>query len=169
MSTLKILKYPQKGLREIAPIVTQFDDALRQTVKEMFEKMYADQGCGLAATQLGLSLRLFVMDTSPQQNQPICIINPEIISKEGESISEEGCLSFPGVYARVMRATKVTVNYQDEFGQPQTMTADGLTSHCIQHESEHLDGVLFIDHFSKLKRMMMLKKLEKVQKAAAAE
>lgn len=165
MSSLKILTYPHKGLRDSAAKITTFDDALRQNVKQLFDKMYADQGCGLAATQVGMALRLFVMDVSAQQDKPQCFINPEIISKEGEAISEEGCLSFPGVYTKVVRAKIVTVRYFDEHGIEHTQTADGLAAHCIQHESEHLDGVLFIDHLSKLKRMLLLKKVEKYLKA----
>ncbi len=165
MSSLKILTYPHKGLRDSAAKITTFDDALRQNVKQLFDKMYADQGCGLAATQVGMALRLFVMDVSAQQDKPQCFINPEIISKEGEAISEEGCLSFPGVYTKVVRAKIVTVRYFDEYGIEHTQTADGLAAHCIQHESEHLDGVLFIDHLSKLKRMLLLKKVEKYLKA----
>ncbi len=161
MSSLKILTYPHKGLRETAAKITTFDDALRQNVKMMFDKMYAEQGCGLAATQVGLALRCFVMDVSAQQDKPECFINPEIIHKEGESISAEGCLSFPGVDTKVLRAKIITVRYFDEHGNEHTQTADGLAAHCIQHESEHLDGVLFIDHLSKLKRMMLLKKVEK--------
>ncbi len=168
MSSLKILTYPHKGLREVTPLVSLFDDALRQNVKQLFETMYQDEGCGLAATQVGLNIRLFVMDVSPQQDKPQCFINPEILSKSGESISQEGCLSFPGVYAKVKRATEVTLRYQDEFGQEHTWDADGLAAHCIQHEIEHLDGVVFIDHFSKLKQMMMLKKLEKTLRAQSA-
>jgi peptide deformylase len=164
MSTLKILEYPHKGLREVAPIVTTFDDALRQTINQMFAMMYEDRGCGLAATQVGLPLRLFVMDVSQKQDQPLCFINPEIISKVGDSISEEGCLSFPGVYAKVNRAAEVTVRYHDQDGKEHSLTANGLAAHCIQHESEHLDGILYIDLLSKLKRMMLLKKLDKLQR-----
>lgn len=167
MSTLKILQYPHKGLREVAPLITQFDDALRQTIKDMFALMYQDRGVGLAATQVGLPLRLFVMDVSPQQDKPQCFINPKIIAKEGEIECEEGCLSFPGVYAKVIRAKIITVEYQDEHGNSHTLTADGLAANCIQHEAEHLDGVLYIDLLSKLKRMMLLKKMEKHQRIAS--
>ncbi|MBS0287884.1 MAG: peptide deformylase [Proteobacteria bacterium] len=167
MSETKILVYPHKGLRTVAAPVTEFDDALRQKVKDLFAMMYKDEGCGLAATQVGLSARIFVMDVSPQQDQPRCFINPEIISKVGESLSEEGCLSFPGVYAKVVRAKEITVRYFDEFGQSHTLVAEGLAAHCIQHEAEHLDGILYIDHLSKLKRMMLLKKIEKLQRAAS--
>ncbi len=167
MSSFKILIYPDKKLREVAAPITTFDDALRNHVNALLKMMYEDQGCGLAATQIGLPLRLFVMDTSPQQNQPQCFINPEIIQKHGEAISEEGCLSFPGSYAKVIRAKEILVRYFDEFGQEHTQEASGLASHCIQHESEHLEGILFIDHLSKLKRMMLLKKVEKYLRAAS--
>ncbi len=166
MSTLSVLQYPHKGLREVAPLITVFDDGLRQKVKEMFDTMYQDNGVGLAATQVGLALRLYVMDASPHQNQPLCLINPEVIAAVGEVESEEGCLSFPGVYAKVIRAREVTVQYQDEYGNSHTLTADGLMANCIQHELDHLNGVLFIDHLSKLKRERLLKKLEKIKRVA---
>jgi peptide deformylase len=167
MSTLKVLIYPHDGLRLIAPPVTQFDEALRTTIQELMALVYQEQCVGLAATQVGLPLRLFAMDASPELNQPLCFINPVIIAKEGETLFEEGCMSFPGVYIKVKRASKVTVQYQDERGQTKTYTGEGVAAECIQHELDHLNGVLFIDYLSKLKRMMALKKLEKNQRLAS--
>lgn len=166
MSNLKILQYPDKGLREVAPPVTIFDDTLRQTIKQMFDKMYADDGAGLAATQVGLLLRLFVMDVSIQRNEAQCLINPEILAKEELIECEEGCLSLPGIYVKVTRAKKIHVQYYDEFGNVQTLTAVGLKANCIQHELDHLNGILSIDYLSNLKRMRVLKKMEKLQRVA---
>lgn len=165
MTTLKVYHYPHKVLREVTPLITQFDDQLVATTKEMIATMYAGDGCGLAAPQVGLTLRLFVMDVSKEANNPQCFINPEILASEGKIAREEGCLSLPGVYAKIMRAAKITVRYQDEYGQSHTVTTDGLAAHCIQHELDHLDGILNIDRLSKLKRALLLKKLEKLQKA----
>lgn len=165
MTTLKVYHYPHKVLREITPPITQFDDQLVATTKQMIATMYEGDGCGLAAPQVGLTLRLFVMDVSREANEPQCFVNPEILATEGEIAREEGCLSLPGVYVKVTRAEKITVRYQDEFGKSYTLTTDGLAAHCIQHELDHLDGVLNIDRLSKLKRALILKKLEKIQKA----
>jgi len=167
MTTLKVYQYPHKVLREVTPIVTTFDDALLSMVKQMIATMYQDDGCGLAAPQVGSTLRLFVMDVSKEANQAQCFVNPDIVESEGQIAREEGCLSLPGVYAKVTRAEKITVRYQDERGQSHTLTTDGLAAHCIQHELDHLNGILNIDRLSKLKRALMLKKLEKVQKAAS--
>jgi peptide deformylase len=166
MSTLTILVYPDKRLKKPALPVTTFDDSLRQTVSQLFLKMAEDQGVGLAATQVGLSLRIFVMDCSHDQSRPFCMINPQILSASDEQISEEGCLSFPGIYIKVKRANKVTVQYQNEWGETHTLTTENLEAHCIQHEMEHLDGIVFIDHLSPLKRQWTLKKLAKTQRLA---
>lgn len=164
---LKVYQYPHKVLREVTPPVTAFDETLKDTVKQMLALMYHDDGCGLAAPQVGLTLRLFVMDVSKDSSQPQCFVNPEILESEGEVAREEGCLSLPGVYAKVTRAEKITVRYQDEHGQSHTLTTNGLSAHCIQHELDHLNGILNIDRLSKLKRALMLKKLEKYQKATS--
>ncbi len=166
MATLKVYQFPHKVLREVTPPITVFDESLHTTAQEMLETMYAGEGCGLAATQVGLLLRLFVMDVSRDANQPQCFINPEIIDSEGSVIRQEGCLSLPGVYINVQRAEKITLRYQDTQGQSHTLTTDGLAAHCIQHELDHLNGILNIDKISKLKRSLLLKKLEKGQKAA---
>lgn len=165
MSVLKILVYPDKKLRDITVPVLEFDAALQQQVKDLFETMYDDEGCGLAANQVGLSARLFVMDTSRDQSNPICMINPEIIHCAGTTVSEEGCLSFPGVYTSVDRAEQITVRFQDVKGQKQELSLTGLAANCVQHELDHLNGTLFIDSLSRLKRERMLKKLEKSLRA----
>lgn len=164
--TMKVYQYPHKILRTMTPAVTVFDEALRATIKEMLATMYQGDGCGLAAPQVGLSLRLFVMDVSPEANQPQCFVNPEIIAHEGSVAREEGCLSLPGVYAKVTRAEKITLRYQDEHGTTHTIDTDGLAGHCIQHELDHLNGILNIDRLSGLKRQLLLRKFEKLQKAA---
>lgn len=167
MSTLTILEYPDKRLRKVAVPVTTFDDSLRQTVAQLFLKMAEDDGVGLAAPQVGISLRMFVMDCSRDRTRPFCMINPEIVATTNEEISEEGCLSFPNLYAKVKRANQLTVQYQDEWGEAHTLTAEGLEAHCIQHENEHLDGILFVDHLSSLKRQWLLKKLDKSRRLLA--
>ena len=165
MSVLKILVYPDKKLRDITVPVLSFDSTLEQQVADLFETMYDDDGCGLAANQVGLTARIFVMDTSRDQSNPICMINPEIIHRVGTIISEEGCLSFPGVYSSVERAEQVTVSFQDIKGQQQELSLTGLAANCVQHELDHLNGILFIDTLSKLKKERMLKKLEKSSRA----
>ena len=165
MSVLEILIYPDKQLRIPTQPVVLFDTSLQRFVKDMFDTMYDDEGCGLAAPQVGSQQRLFVMDTSQNQTAPICMINPEIVHQEALIISDEGCLSFPGVYAQVDRFKTITVQFQDVNGQANELTLDGLAANCVQHELDHLNGILFIDHLSKLKRDRILKKLEKVQRA----
>lgn len=167
MSTLAILEYPDKRLRKVASPVTTFDDALRSTIDQLILKMREDDGAGLAAPQVGISLRLFVMDCSRDYNQPICMINPVILSATDEQISEEGCLSFPNVYTKIMRPTHIVVQYQDEWGEMHTRTAEGLEAHCVHHENDHLDGVLLIDRLSTLKREWFLKKLQKLRRQAS--
>ncbi|MGE4348446.1 MAG: peptide deformylase [Candidatus Berkiella sp.] len=161
MSVLKILVYPDKKLRNITVPVTEFNDQLQQQIASLFETMYDDEGCGLAANQVGLTARMFVMDTSRDQSNPICMINPEIIACVGTTMSDEGCLSFPGVYTSVERAEQITVRFQDEKGQKQELSLNGLAANCVQHELDHLNGILFIDTLSKLKKNRMLRKLEK--------
>lgn len=166
MSNLPVLKYPNDRLRLKAQSVLTFDDMLRQQVTDMFETMYLDHAVGLAAIQVNIQKRLFVMDSSHKQNNPYCFINPEIIYKEGEEQSEEGCLSFPGVYTKISRFKNITVKYMDETGALKETSFEGLESHCVQHEIDHLDGILFIDHLSNLKRVRLLKKYEKYQREA---
>lgn len=161
MSKLTILKYPDERLRTIAQPIEQVDDALRNQIDDMLETMYESNGVGLAATQVDFHYRLFVADCSADQDEPLVFINPEITAKEGEFTNEEGCLSFPGVYAKVERAGKITVQALDRNGQPFSLTTEGLLAICIQHEIDHLNGKLFVDYLSPLKRDRIRKKLEK--------
>lgn len=167
MPIYQVLKYPDERLRTVAKTVTEVTTEVKQICDNMIETMYQAQGVGLASTQVDVIERIFVADCSEDQDQPLVFINPEIIAKKGERIHEEGCLSFPGVYAKVERADEVTVTALDKNGESFTMNADGLMAICIQHELDHLDGKLFVDYLSPLKRQMIRKKLDKEAKLAA--
>ena len=160
MPTLEILTLPDSRLKTVAEPVEVVTDEIRQLVKDMFETMYAAPGIGLAATQVDVHQRVVVIDVSEDRSQPLCLINPEIVEKDGIQTYEEGCLSVPGIYAKVKRANTVTVQYLDEQGESQTLSAEGLLAVCIQHELDHLQGIVFLDHLSVLKRKMALKKLK---------
>ncbi len=161
MALLKVVFYPHPVLAKNAEPVTQFDDALKQFIQDMYETMYAENGVGLAAPQVAISKRLAVIDVSDAQNQPFVIINPEIIEKHGEELMTAGCLSVPYTYDKVPRATKVKVRAQDETGKFFEIEGEGLLAHCLQHEIDHLNGKLYIDYLSGLKRRMLIKKMEK--------
>ncbi len=161
MSKLSILKYPDERLRTVAQPIQQVDDALRADIDNMFELMYESNGVGLAATQVDIHRRLFIADCSEDQNEPLVFINPEITAQDGHFANEEGCLSFPGVYAKVERAETVTVKALDRNGEEFSLTTDGLLAICIQHEIDHLNGKLFVDYLSPLKRDRIRKKLQK--------
>ena len=161
---LEILKYPDKRLRTIAKPVQEVNSEIKQLVKDMFETMYAAPGIGLAATQVDFHQRLIVIDVSDEGNQPLCFINPEIIKKNGEIEYEEGCLSVPNYYENVKRANEIKVSALNELGQPFEIDADEMLSICIQHEMDHLKGILFVDHLSKLKQKRLRKKAEKQSK-----
>jgi len=163
MALLHILQYPHPGLREKARPVTQFDKAITKLAEDMLETMYQAPGIGLAATQVNHAIQLLVIDTSEAKDDPLVIINPEIIESSGEVINEEGCLSFPNIYANVPRFEQVTVNYQDSDGNDQQLKADGLLAICVQHEMDHLQGKVFVDYISALKRNRIRKQLEKQQ------
>jgi len=167
MSLLKILEYPHPRLRIKAESVTAVNDATRQLVADLFETMYAAPGIGLAATQVDVHQRILVLDVSDDQTSPLCFINPEIVSHEGLEVSEEGCLSVPGVYEGVERAAQICVRALNEQGESFELDADDLLAVCIQHEMDHLDGKLFVDYLSELKRQRLKKKLVKAQKQAA--
>jgi peptide deformylase len=164
MALLQILEFPDPRLRTRAQPVTQVDAALRKLVDDMFETMYAAPGIGLAATQVNAAKRLLVIDVSEKRDQPLVFINPEILAREGVEETEEGCLSVPGVFDKVTRAEKVRVRALDRDGKQFEMEADGLLAVCIQHEIDHLDGKLFVDYLSELKRTRIRKKLEKERK-----
>jgi len=158
---LNILKYPDKRLRTIAKPVVSVDETIKQQVKDMFETMYEAPGIGLAATQVNFHQRIIVIDISDQCNEPICLINPEIIEKSGEIEWEEGCLSVPDYYENVIRANDVKVQALNQYGETFELEASEMLSVCIQHEIDHLDGILFVDHLSKLKQKRLKKKAEK--------
>jgi len=158
---LNILKYPDKKLRTIAKPVVNVDETIKQHVKDMFETMYEAPGIGLAATQVNFHQRIIVIDVSEQCNEPICLINPEIIEKSGEIQWEEGCLSVPDYYENVIRANDIKVQALNQNGETFELEASEMLSVCIQHEIDHLDGILFVDHLSKLKQKRLKKKTEK--------
>ncbi len=166
MALLNILHFPDPRLRTIAKPVEEFDDALRQLVSDMFETMYEAPGIGLAATQVDRHIRLLVMDVSDGRNQPRCLINPRIIAADGEEESDEGCLSVPGYYEKVRRAEHIRVRAQDEHGETSEFDSHGVEAVCIQHEMDHLEGKLFVDYLSNLKRNRIRNKLLKAQKQA---
>jgi peptide deformylase len=168
MALLQILEYPDPRLRTKAQPVTEFDSALSTLIDNMFETMYAAPGIGLAATQVDYHKRLIVIDVSAEKNEPLVFINPEILSKEGIGTMEEGCLSVPGVFDDIQRAAKVRVRAQDRTGAVFERDLDEVLAVCLQHEMDHLDGKLFVDYLSDLKRERIRKKLEKERKEKAA-
>lgn len=161
MTIRKILYLPNPKLRQISVEVTTFDDELQTLIDDMFETMYHAKGVGLAAPQIGINLRLSVIDTSNNKTQQLVLINPEIIESIGEMDYQEGCLSVPGAYDTVKRAERVTVRALDRHGKAFEMTADGLLGECFQHEIDHLNGKLFVDLLSPLKRTIARRKLDK--------
>jgi peptide deformylase len=168
MSKLTILEYPDERLRTQAQPVTRFDAALQQLVADMFETMYAAPGVGLAATQVNVHEQLLVADVSESHDDPRVFINPQILSREGIAVREEGCLSVPGIFEEVERAARIRVRAQDVHGQTFETDADGLLAVCIQHEMDHLAGKLFVDYLSELKRQRIRKRLEKERKQRLA-
>ena len=164
MALLNILHFPDPRLRIVAKPVTEFDDELKKLISDMFETMYEAPGIGLAATQVDRHIRLLVLDVSEARNRPRCLINPEIIEADGEEEMDEGCLSVPGFYEKVRRAEHIRVRTQDENGAVSEFEAEGLEAVCIQHEMDHLEGKLFVDYLSNLKRNRIRSKLVKQQK-----
>src|ERR1700733_8198028 len=163
---LKIVKYPEPVLSQPGEPVTEFNDELRQLAADLFETMYAAQGIGLAAPQVGVSKRLTVIDLSmgKEPKDKLVLINPEIIVSEGKQYQEEGCLSFPEIREKVQRAAKVRIRAQNENGKWFEMDGEELLSRCMQHEIDHLNGVLFIVRMSGLKRDLNLRKIRKMQR-----
>ena len=168
MAIRTILEFPDPRLRTRAAPVTHFDAELGQLVDDLFESMYAAPGIGLAATQVDVHKRVIVIDVSEERNAPLVLINPEILSREGVAQTEEGCLSVPGIYDEVERAAKVRVRAQDRTGAVFEQDHEGVLAVCIQHEMDHLEGKLFVDYLSDLKRQRIRKKLEKERKSRAA-
>jgi peptide deformylase len=167
MTVLTVLHYPDERLRTVAKPVAAITEQTRQLVADLLDTMYDENGIGLAATQVNVHQRVVVIDVSESRDQPQVFINPEIISKSGDTTYEEGCLSVPQSYANVERAAEVTVKAQNTEGEWFELQADGLLAICLQHELDHLLGKLFIDYLSPLKRDRIKKKLEKEARNAA--
>ena len=168
MSRLTILEFPDPRLRTRAEPVRTFDDALQRLVADMFETMYAAPGIGLAATQVNVHKALLVMDLSHEKNQPQVFINPEILSRDGVEVSEEGCLSVPNIYEEVERAASVRVRAQAVDGTVFERDLEGVEAVCVQHEMDHLAGKLFVDYLSSLRRERIRRKLEKERREQGA-
>ncbi len=166
MALLPILHYPDPRLHKVAAPVVRVDDKIRKLIKDMAETMYAAPGIGLAATQVDVHQRVIVIDISETRDQLQVLINPEILSAEGEEECEEGCLSVPGIYEKVTRAAKITVSALDGDGRSRTIEADGLLAVCIQHEMDHLVGRVFVEKLSQLKQKRIAAKLQKQQRQA---
>ncbi|HEX3911995.1 MAG TPA: peptide deformylase [Steroidobacteraceae bacterium] len=168
MTKLVILEYPDPRLRNKAAPVEKVDDALRQFIDDLLDTMYSANGVGLAATQVDVHKRVIVLDVSETRDAPLVLINPEILSKEGSGPGEEGCLSLPGIYDKLTRATHIRVRALRQDGEPFEMEAQGLLGVCIQHEIDHLEGKLFVDYLSELKRTLIRRRLEKERKQRSA-
>lgn len=168
MAKLKILEFPDPRLRTKATPVDAVDDGLRAFIDDMFETMYDAPGIGLAATQVDVHKRLLVTDVSADKDEPLVLINPEILQKDGVTVTDEGCLSVPGYYEEVERAEHIIVRFLDRDGAAIEMEAEGLLAVCIQHEIDHLDGKLFVDYLSEAKRQRIRKKLEKERRQQTA-
>jgi peptide deformylase len=167
MAKLTILEFPDPRLRTRAAPVTEFDPALKKLAADMLETMYEAPGIGLAATQVHVHRQILALAVSEEKDQPMVIVNPKIVSREGSQTYQEGCLSVPGIFADVDRADRIRVEAQDAEGNPLAIEADGLLAVCIQHEMDHLVGKLFVDYLSPLKRELVRKKLEKQRRHAA--
>jgi peptide deformylase len=166
MALLPVLKYPDPRLHKVATPVPRVDDQVRALVKDMAETMYAAPGIGLAATQVDIHLRIIVIDISETRDQLRTFINPEIIEQSGEAESEEGCLSVPGIYEKVIRAQRVKVRALNANGDAFTLEAEDLLAICIQHEMDHLEGRVFVERLSRLKQRRILSKLRKQERQA---
>ena len=167
MALKEILKEPNEVLRQKSLPVENVDEKIRELIDDMLETMYAAPGIGLAAIQVGVPKRVIVMDVSKKEGEklPMHFVNPEIISKsKNNSIYEEGCLSLPGQFAEIERPAKCKIKFLDYNGNPQEIETEGMLATCIQHEIDHLEGILFIDYLSKLKKTMIVKKLSKQKK-----
>lgn len=166
MSFLKIVHYPNPVLLEVGKPVEIFDENLDKLVSDMFETMYSAKGVGLAAPQVGVSQRLFVMDCSGGEDasRRYALINPEIITQEGEQIGDEGCLSFPGIYTKVKREVRTIVRFQDVKGNFNELDVTDLEARCVLHETDHCDGIIFLDRMTALKRELAKRKIKKLQK-----
>jgi len=164
MTKLVILEYPDPRLRKKAEPVAAVDDAVRKFANDLLDTMYAANGVGLAATQVDVHKRIIALDVSQSRDQPLVLMNPEILKSEGNAVNEEGCLSLPGIYDKLSRATNIRVRALGRDGQPFELDADGLLAVCIQHEMDHLEGKVFVDYLSELKRQLIRRRLEKERK-----
>ena len=164
LSILTILEFPDERLRKKAAVVKTVDDKIKKLIDDMLETMYESKGVGLAATQVDVHQRIIVIDVSEEKNDPLFLINPEILEKDGIKESEEGCLSVPGFYEKVNRAEHIIVRALNRDGQSFEFEARDLLAVCVQHEMDHLNGKLFVDYISSLKRQRIKKKLEKIHK-----
>jgi peptide deformylase len=167
MALLPILEFPDPRLRTRAAPVTVFDETLSQLAADMLETMYVAPGIGLAATQVNVHRRLIVMDLSEQRNEPRVFVNPEILARDGVEVSEEGCLSVPQIFEEVERAARVRVRSQNLKGEIIEEDLEGLLAICLQHELDHLEGKLFVDYLSSLKRERIRRRLQKEQRERA--
>lgn len=167
MALLPILRFPDPRLKKVASRVDKVDDSIRRLARDMAQTMYEAPGIGLAATQVDVHKRLIVIDISETHDQLLVLINPELVTSEGEQVGEEGCLSVPGIYDKVARAEQVTVRYLDLDGNSQTIHAEGLLAVCLQHEMDHLQGKVFVEHLSSLKQMRIKNKLVKQARITA--
>ena len=163
MTLLKILHFPDNKLRQKGENIGTFDAKLQKTAHDMLETMYASKGIGLAAVQVNIPIRLIVIDISESRNKPLFLVNPVILDKKDKIVFEEGCLSVPGFYEKVERYNSVTFTYQNLDGDICTEDAEGLLAVCVQHEIDHLDGKLFVDYISRLKRDRIAKKIKKAE------
>jgi peptide deformylase len=166
MSLLKVVHYPEPVLLKVGKPVTEFDDELKKLVADMFETMYHSKGVGLAAPQVAVSQRLFVMDCSNGEDAEakIALINPEIVSVEGEQYGDEGCLSFPGLYQKVERSLRAVIKAQDINGDYFELEVQDLEARCVLHETDHCDGIVFLDRMTVLKRQLAKQKIKRMQK-----
>jgi peptide deformylase len=170
MAKLTILEYPDPRLRTRAVPVAVVDDSIRTLIDDMLQTMYAAPGVGLAATQVNVHKRVLVADITREQDQPLAFVNPEIIEREGKTEAEEGCLSVPGIFDKLnTRSERVVVRALDREGKPFELEADGLLAVCIQHEMDHLEGRLFVDYLSELKRTRIRKRLEKERRERSTD
>ncbi len=167
MEKLDIVLYPEQGLREICAPIPEMNDELDKLIDDMFYTMYDAPGIGLAAPQIAVQQRLIVVDISETKDQPIALLNPEVVRSAGEITWEEGCLSLPGVYAKVTRPSDIIVRGMDRDGKQIEFEANDLLAVCIQHEIDHLNGTMFIDHLSGLKRTRALQKYRKLTEQGA--
>ncbi len=167
MALLPILRYPDPRLHRKATLVTEVDDATRKLIADMAETMYEAPGIGLAATQVDVHKRVVVIDVSEDKSKLFAFINPEILDRSGEQVCEEGCLSVPGIYEKVTRSERVKVRALDPQGEPFTLEAEGLLAVCIQHEIDHLDGKVFVEHLSQLKQSRIKARLAKQARITA--